>query len=910
MTENSSKPIALTAPLPANEAERLEALRRYKILDTPTEVAFDRITSLAARMFDVPIALVSLLDESRAWFKSCYGFELREVQRDATICSLALLSNDVLVIPDTRQDKRLTCNPFVQNEPGLRFYAGAPLLTHDGFNLGTLCLLDTKPRDALTDEQTATLADLGAMVVDELELRLAARKIAQLDAALLEVTQGVSTVTGEAFFSALVQHFTKALGSDYTYIGLLIGDDKEAITTIAACAQGQIIDNFEYLLQDTPCGEVIRQQKMCCYPRGVQALFPKAPLLEPLNVESYVAIPFFDSAGKPLGLLGVMDGKPLENVQLAESLLTIFALRVATELERQQAEEMRIQTLIKEQQYSRQLHGLTQAALAINATLSVEEVLQVITEQASQIIGTHQSVTSLTLDQNWAQAINAVYLSDKYAQWRDYDEKPDGSGIYACVCHLNRSMRMTQAELEADPRWKGFGEAGDRHPPMGGWLVAPLVGRDGRNIGLIQLSDKYEGEFTEEDEAILVQLAQMASVAVENTRLYQAQQLARTQAESANRIKDEFLAVLSHELRSPLNPILGWTKLLRGRKLDETATDRALATIERNAKLQAQLIEDLLDVSRILQGKLSLNVCPVNLPSIIKAAMETVRLAAEAKSIEIQMRFEPGIGQVSGDSTRLQQVVWNLLSNAVKFTPIGGQIEITLEQIGSEAQIQVSDTGKGISPDFLPHVFEYFRQADSTTTRKFGGLGLGLAIVRQLVELHGGTVAVDSPGEGQGAIFTVRLPLRRESAAPNDETATTNSRTTVSDTLPLANIRALVVDDEADSRDFLAFVLEQAGAEVTAAASASVALQILSQSKPDILLSDIGMPEMDGYMFMRQVRSLESEQENNIPAIALTAYAGEMNQQQALAAGFQRHITKPVAPETLVQEIENMVSCI
>ena len=910
MTETSSKPIAITAPLPANEVERLEALRRYKILDTPTEVAFDRITSLAARLFDVPIALLSLVDESRAWFKSCYGFELREVQRDATICSLALLSDDVLVIPDTRQDKRLTCNPFVLNEPGLRFYAGAPLLTQDGFNLGTLCLLDMKPRNALTDEQKATLADLAAMVVDELELRLAARKIAQLDAALLEVTQGVSTVTGEAFFSALVQHFTKALGSDYTYIGLLTGDDKEAITTIAACAQGQIIDNFEYLLQDTPCREVIRQQKMCCYPRGVQALFPKAPLLEPLNVESYVAIPFLDSAGKPLGLLGVMDGKPLENVQLAESLLTIFALRVATELERQQTEEMRTQTLIQEQQYSRQLHGLTQAALAINATLSVEEVLQVITEQAYQIIGAHQSVTSLSIDQNWAQAINAVYLSDKYAQWRDYDEKPDGSGIYACVCHLNRSMRMTQAELEADPRWKGFGEAGDRHPPMGGWLVAPLVGRDGRNIGLIQLSDKYEGEFTEEDEAILVQLAQMASVAVENTRLYQAQQLARTQAESANRIKDEFLAVLSHELRSPHNPILGWTRLLRSRKLDEKATAHALATIERNAKLQTQLIEDLLDVSRILQGKLSLNVCPVNLPSIIKAAMETVRLAAEAKSIEIQMRFEPGIGQVSGDSTRLQQVVWNLLSNAVKFTPIGGQIEITLEQIGSEAQIQVSDTGKGISPDFLPHVFEYFRQADSTTTRKFGGLGLGLAIVRQLVELHGGTVAVDSPGEGQGAIFTVRLPLRRESAAPNDETATTNSCTTVSDTLPLANIRVLVVDDEADSRDFLAFVLEQAGAEVTAAASASVALQILSQSKPDILLSDIGMPEMDGYMFMRQVRSLESEQENNIPAIALTAYAGEMNQQQALAAGFQRHITKPVAPETLVQEIQNMVSCI
>jgi signal transduction histidine kinase len=907
MTETSSKPITITVPLPANEAERLEALRRYNILDTPTEAAFDRITSLAARLFDVPIALVSLVDESRAWFKSCYGFELREVQRDATICSLALLYDDVLVIPDTRQDDRLTCNPFVQNEPGLRFYAGAPLLTQDGFNLGTLCLLDMKPRDALTDEQKATLADLAAMVVDELELRLAARKIAQLDAALIEVTQGVSAVTGEAFFSALVQHFTKVLGSDYAYIGLLTGDDGEAITTIAACAHGQIIDNFEYLLQDTPCREVIRQQKMCCYPRGVQALFPKAPLLEPLNVDSYVAIPFFDSAGKPLGLLGVMDGKPLENVYLAESLLTIFAIRIATELERQQTEQIRTRTLIREQQYSRQLHGLTQAALAINSALSVEQVLQVIAEQAYQIIGTHQSVISLTIDQNWAQAINAVYLSDKYAQWRDYDEKPDGSGIYACVCHLNRPLRMTQAELEAHPKWKGFGEAADRHPPMRGWLAAPLVGRDGRNIGLIQLSDKYEGEFTQEDEAILVQLAQMASVAVENTRLYEAEQLARTQAEAANRMKDEFLAVLSHELRSPLNPILGWTRLLRDRKLDEKATDRALATIERNAKLQAQLIEDLLDVSRILQGKLSLNVCPVNLISIVEAAMETVRLAAEAKSIEIQTRFEPGIGQVFGDSTRLQQVVWNLLSNAVKFTPNGGQVEITLEQIASEAQIQVSDTGKGISPDFLPHVFEYFRQADSTTTRRFGGLGLGLAIVRHLVELHGGTVAVDSPGEGQGATFTVRLPLRRESTTPNDQTATINSFTTVPETLPLQNIRVLVVDDEADSRDFLAFVLEQAGAQVTATASASEALQVLTKSKPDILLSDIGMPEIDGYMLIRQVRTLESEQENKIPAIALTAYAGEMNRQQALTAGFQRHITKPVVPEALVQEIGNII---
>jgi PAS domain S-box-containing protein len=320
--------------------------------------------------------------------------------------------------------------------------------------------------------------------------------------------------------------------------------------------------------------------------------------------------------------------------------------------DRKQAEAEREQLLVRERHYIEQLRGLTTAALKINSALSVEEVLQVITEQAASIIGTHQSVTSLTINQNWAQAITAVYLSQKYAQWRDYDEPTDGAGIYAYVCHANRPMRMTQAELEAHPPWKGFGNAVDKHLPMRGWLVAPLIGRDGHNIGLIQLSDKYEGEFTETDESILVQLAQMASVAVENTRLYEAEQQARSTAEAAreeaqaaNRVKDEFLAVLSHELRSPLNPILGWSKLLQNRKLDEKRTTYALETIERNAKLQVQLIDDLLDVARILRGKLSLNIAPVNLAATITAALETVRLAAEAKSIQIQTMLQPDVGQ-------------------------------------------------------------------------------------------------------------------------------------------------------------------------------------------------------------------------------------------------------------------------
>jgi PAS domain S-box-containing protein len=576
--------------------------------------------------------------------------------------------------------------------------------------------------------------------------------------------------------------------------------------------------------------------------------------------------------------------------------------------ERKQAELERELVLVRERHYVKQLQGLTTAALTINSALSVEQVLQVITDQAASIIGVHQSVASMTINQNWGQAITAIYLSDKYAQWQDYNQQPDGSGIYAYVCQLNRPMRMTQAELETHPLWQGFGKEVENHPPMRGWLAAPLVGRDGQNMGLIQLSDKYVGDFTEADETILVQLAQMASVAVENARLYEAEQQARSAAESsreeaqaANRIKDEFLAVLSHELRSPLNPILGWSQLLQKSKLDEAKTKQALATIERNAKLQSELIEDLLDVSRILQGKLRLTISPINLALTMKAAIETVRLAAEAKSIHIEATFDSSIGKILGDATRLQQVVWNLLSNAVKFTPAGGQVEVRLEQVDNQAQIVVSDTGKGISADFLPYVFDCFRQADSTTTRKFGGLGLGLAIVRHLVELHGGTIQAQSKGEGLGATFTLRLPIMATQPMVNQDPQS------LTQSLELNSVEVLVVDDDADTREFIEFLLEQAGAKVITAASVSEALTALMRSKPDVLLSDIGMPEMDGYMLIRKLRSLPPEQGGQIPAIAMTAYAGDANQQQVIQAGFQQHMAKPIEPEKLIQAISTLL---
>lgn len=426
-------------------------------------------------------------------------------------------------------------------------------------------------------------------------------------------------------------------------------------------------------------------------------------------------------------------------------------------------------------------------------------------------------------------------------------------------------------------------------------ITVPFLARS-RTLGALTLCTTLESgrHYQQTDLVLAEELAHRTALAIDNSQLYH-------QAQEANRIKDEFLAVLSHELRSPLNPILGWTKLLLTRKFDEQGTKRALETIERNAKLQTQLIEDLLDVSRILRGKMVLNITPVDLKATIEAALETVKLAAQAKSIQIQTQLNPNVGLVSGDANRFQQVIWNLLSNAVKFTPAQGHVEIRLEKVGAYAQIQVIDTGKGINSDFLPYVFEYFRQADSTTTRQFGGLGLGLAIVRHLVELHGGLIFAESPGEGLGATFSVRFPLMASVQSP-----TLDKPQDLVDT-ELTGVQILVVDDEADARELVAFILEQYGAQVTVAASAQEALAVLDRSVPKILLSDIGMPETNGYQLMQQVRSRSPQAGGQVSAIALTAYAGEYDQKQALAAGFQLHLPKPVEAERLVKAIARLL---
>lgn len=467
-----------------------------------------------------------------------------------------------------------------------------------------------------------------------------------------------------------------------------------------------------------------------------------------------------------------------------------------------------------------------------------------------------------------------------------------------------------------------------------------------------------------------------------DTLLYR-EQLARETAEATNRVKDEFLGVLSHELRSPLNPILGWSRLLQKRIFDPAIAQRALQTIERNAKLQTQLIEDLLDISRILRGKLTLNICAVNPAEVVEAALKTVHPAAEAKSIKIHTHFEPDL-KIAGDPVRLQQIFWNLLSNAIKFTATEGWVEVKLAAMqtaevdrGQEAegrgqkgekwrsaamastesgvteieqqvehepayplpsalyslpsrcvQVTITDTGRGISADFLPYVFDYFRQANASTTRKFGGLGLGLAIARHLVELHGGSIQVSSPGEGQGATFTVFLPLLQDESSKQQTAADDRqinsrgnfSRTALPFTLlneqsPIAldrdalrGVQVLVVDHQLDTREVVAFTLRQFGAETMAARSPHEALRSIATHPLDILLIDLWIPEIQGYQLMQQIRALPAEQGGNIPAIVLTNYSGEYNQQRTLEAGFQLHLPKSVEPETLVDAILKLIN--
>ena len=401
-----------------------------------------------------------------------------------------------------------------------------------------------------------------------------------------------------------------------------------------------------------------------------------------------------------------------------------------------------------------------------------------------------------------------------------------------------------------------------------------------------------------------VDITDRKSIERERDRLLESERAARLELERAAQLKDEFLATLSHELRTPLNAMLGWSQILQKSHGHSDATMKGLEVIERNARVQSQLIDDLLDVSRILAGKLRLDVQDVNLAGVVEAAVETVRPGAEAKGLRIESILEPISQTVHGDPQRLQQVVWNLLSNAIKFTAKGGRVQVVLKRVNSHVELVVSDTGKGVKPDFLPHLFERFRQADSSTAREFGGLGLGLAIVKQLTELHGGRVRAASEGEGKGTKLTIELPLSvmrtlADADAPSVHPRALPMQAKFHEQVRLAGVKVLVVDDEPDARDLIRWVLEDNGATVYVAASGEEARQVLEAKRPDVMLSDIGMPIQDGYALMTEIRRAG----NDVPAVAITAFARSEDRTRALLAGFQMHIAKPVEPAELLASV-------
>ncbi|HEY9692766.1 MAG TPA: GAF domain-containing protein [Oculatellaceae cyanobacterium] len=636
--------------------------------------------------------------------------------------------------------------------------------------------------------------------------------------------------------------------------------------------------------------------------------------LDRFGISSMLIVPL-QVHGKIIGTLGVSrdrSGQPYN--QYDQELLQDLADRAALAIENARLYREAQQARQNAEESASRTARLQAVTAALSEALTPQKVADVVVNQGISALGANSgSVTLLSDNDTNLKVVSAIgypqSVRDAWATFPITLQAPLAETVRTGEPIFLRNL----AELLAR-----YPHLADTQAQTGNQAFAyiPLI-VEGRKLGQFGISFAQEQAFGEEDKAFMLTLAQQCAQAIARAQLYEAEQNARDEAEVANRVKDEFLAVLSHELRTPLNPILGWSKLLRSRNLDEKTTIRALETIERNAQLQSQLIEDLLDISRIIRGNLNLSFAPVNLASTIQAAIETVALSAQAKSIEIKTLIQPSIGQVLGNSERLQQVIWNLLSNAIKFTPTGGQIEIILETIdnlvsitnsnsqiaiNNYAEIKVTDTGKGISLDFLPYVFDYFRQADATTTRTFGGLGLGLAIVRHLVELHGGSVQAESKGEGKGATFTVKLPLMPVQPAIDLKIELT------SDSPNLSGVKILVVDDEADSLDFCAFVLEQQGAIVTKVASATAALQALAEFQPNVLVSDIGMPEMDGYMLMRQVRALPLEKGGGISAIALTAYASETDQQQALAAGFHNHLSKPIEPSELAKAIANLIA--
>jgi PAS domain S-box-containing protein len=630
-------------------------------------------------------------------------------------------------------------------------------------------------------------------------------------------------------------------------------------------------------------------------------------VMRQIGISSAMIVPL-KARGKTLGVITFVNSESVrhhtpEDLALAEDL----ANRAALAVDNARLYQVEQQTRLAAERTSDRLLRLQAVTTALSQSLTPQQVATAVIEQGMKPLHA-QAGTVVSLNESGTELEIVATLgfppevTDKWLRFP-----------------LSAEVAIADAVREKRPILiESFAEWSDRYPTLGplaslhgfhALIAYPLIAKE-RTIGALAFSFQETQKFTDDDRAFMLALAQQCAQALERARLYETERRLRTEAEEANRIKDEFLATVSHELRTPLTAIVGWSGMLRISKLDAETTARAIETIERNAKAQTQIIEDLLDVSRIITGKLRLEANPIRLDPVITTALDAIRHMAETKGIQIKSQIEQHTGTVMGDPARLQQVMWNLLTNAVKFNSEGGSIAVRVQRVDSHVQIIVSDTGQGISREFLPFVFERFRQADGTITRSHGGLGLGLSIVRHLVEIHGGTVRAESAGMGKGATFTVELPLRTSEAGDirpeqfaqsiTDAATLEGDAVTAPCTPALENFRVLVVDDEADARVLLTTMIEECGAKVRAVASTPEALEAMNSFQPDVLVSGIGIPGEDGYSLIRKVRALKPEEGGKIPAIALTAYAREEDRMRALLAGYQVHIAKPVNPTELL----------
>ncbi len=600
-------------------------------------------------------------------------------------------------------------------------------------------------------------------------------------------------------------------------------------------------------------------------------------------------------AGYPLlvddRLVGVM--AMFSRHRLSSSALDALAAvanSVAVGIERKHAEE-------RVASQARVMQTLNRVGAAVASELDRETIVQTVTDAATELTGAAFGAFFYNvIDPKSGESFLLYTLSGAPKEAFSKFPQPRATALFGPTFRGEGVIRIP--DVLVDPRY-GLSEPyrgmPKGHLPVRSYLAVPVKARDGVVMGGLFFGHPQVGAFTEQHERLAVGIASWATVALENAQLYE-------RAQEVSRAKDEFLAVLSHELRTPLNAILGWSRMLRDGHVAPARVQHAIGVIERNARLQTQLVEDLLDVSRIINGKLRLDMRAVDLPAIVQSALDAVRPATSNKNITVRAVIQPGVGTVNGDPGRIEQVVWNLLANAVKFTDASGVIQVELREGDGVAEIVVSDTGQGIAPDFLPHIFDRFRQADAGTSRKHGGLGLGLALVRALTEAHGGTVEASSPGLGQGAVFTVRLPLQHQAG---DAVVAPPSSARPQ---PIVGLRALVVDDDADARELLALTLASAGAVAIVAGSVRDALRLLEEERPDLLLTDVGMPEQDGFDLIRIVRALPAESGGRIPAIAVTAYASGADKALALAAGFDSHVAKPYDAETLIALIASLTS--